>query len=128
MADVTSGNTVGYSEVAAREGLTFYAPQFLGIGVRTIDINAIQLDDDGAGNVGWGDMMQIVGPLGTASATYEYWDAAMYMGEGTVQGNFWSDDGGNTIADVTLTQGAGFAIDNPNGYDFNIIIPCPFTL
>ena len=88
----------------------------------TININAIQLDDDGAGLVGWGDSMQIVGPLGSASATYAYWDKSMNPA-GEDAGNFWADDTLQPV-DLELAPGAGFAIDNPNGFTFNIKIKC----
>ena len=114
-------NTV---EIAAVEGLNWSGNPF----PESISIQAVQLDDDGAGNVGWGDVMQIVGPLGNASAMYDYWDKSLYAGAEPLTQNYWSADGGATVADVTLTQGAGFAIDNPNGNNFTIKIACPFTL
>ena len=69
--------------------------------------------------VGWGDSMQIVGSLGNASAVYFYWDKSMNPA-GEDAGNFWGDE--NTEpAGITLAPGAGFAIDNPNGFTFNLI-------
>ncbi|MBQ6924077.1 MAG: hypothetical protein IJQ73_05505, partial [Kiritimatiellae bacterium] len=95
---VESANVVGYTTPAAREGLNWFAPQFTTISANTASIQDIQLDDDDMGNVGWGDQMQIVGPLGSASAIYEYWDPSMYMGSGTVDTYFWSADAGSTVA------------------------------
>ena len=92
------------------------------MGVNTTDINDIQLNDGGAGLVGWGDSMQIVGPLGSASATYAYWDKSMNPA-GEDAGNFWADDTLQPV-DLELAPGAGFAIDNPNGFTFNIKIKC----
>ena len=90
--------------------------------MNTTDINDIQLNDNGAGMVGWGDSMQIVGPLGNASEAYAYWDKSMdATGEAT--GNFWANDLGEPV-EVNFAPGAGFAIDNPNGYEFNITIDC----
>ena len=88
----------------------------------TISINSVQLDDDGAGLVGWGDTMQIVGPLGNPSESYAYWDKSMNPA-GEDAGNFWADDSLLPV-DVTLAPGAGFAIDNPNGFTYNIKISC----
>ena len=125
MADgVTSANTVGYSTVSAGENLNWYAPHFLSVGESSIDINTIQLDDGGAGAVGWGDSMQIVGPLGNATVLYAYWDKSM-GGDG--QHNFWGDENATPV-DITLDPGAGFAIDNMNGLVFDIKIACPYTL
>ena len=115
---------VGYNNTAARANLNWYAPQFLTVGANTTDINAIQLDDDGAGTVGWGDTMQIVGPLGSASVIYYYYDKSMNPA-GEEAGNFWGDEG-LTPVDVSLQPGAGFAIDNPNDLTFNIEIACPY--
>ena len=98
---------------------------FLTAGANTTDINAVQLDDAGAGMVGWGDAMQIVGPLGSASQMYFFWsDPSMDMA-GKATGPFWSDENGESV-DVTLAPGAGFAIDNPNAYEYTIKIACPY--
>ena len=94
----------------------------------SININAIQLDDGTpAGEmptVGWGDNMQIVGPLGSASEAYFYYDKSMNPA-GEEAGNFWGDE---TLApvDVSLQPGAGFAIDNVNGLTFDVKIACPY--
>lgn len=121
--EVESANVVGYNETEARANLNFYAPMFLDIGLTTIDINSIQLDDDGVGMIGWGDVLQIVGPGGNAAAAYMYWDKS--MGDGV--NNFWGDDN-LTPVEVTLAPGAGFAIDNPNGYTYKVTIASPYTL
>ena len=110
---------VGYNNTAARGNLNWYAPCFRSIGVNTTDINDIQLNDDGAGNVGWGDNMQIVGPLGSASVIYFYYDKTMNpAGEGA--GNFWGDENMEPV-DVSFGEGDGLAIDNSNEYEFNIV-------
>ena len=121
---VESANIVGYNNTAARGNLNWYAPVFRSLGCNTTDINDINLDDDGAGNVGWGDNMQIVGPLGNPSAIYCYWDSSMDP-NGTATKPYWGDDGCNPV-DVTLEPGSGFAIDNPNGNTFTIKIACPY--
>ena len=89
-----------------------------------ININAIQLDDDGMGMVGWGDVMQIVGPLGNPAMNYAYWDKSMNP-NGEEAGNFWADDSLMPV-DVEFAPGAGFAIDNPNAYEYTIKIACPY--
>lgn len=119
-----SANIVGYNNTAAREGLNWYAPQFLTVGANTIDINSIKLDDAGAGMVGWGDVMQIVGPLGAAESMYFYWDPSMDL-TGTATTYYWGDDAGNPV-NVTLEPGAGFAVDNGNALEFDIEIACPY--
>ena len=91
-----------------------------------ININNIQLDDDGAGTVGWGDSMQIVGPLGGATAMYLYYDKSMNP-KGAEAGNFWGDEMGEPV-DVTLNPGDGFTIDNANGLTFDIVITPPYSL
>ena len=109
---------VGYNNTAARANLNWYAPQFLTVGANTIDINSIQLDDGGMGMVGWGDSMQIVGPLGSAETTYAYWDKSMNP-NGEEAGNFWADDSLMPV-DVSFDVGDGIAIDNMNGLEFAI--------
>ena len=74
-----SSSVVGYASTAARANLNWYSPVFRTIGYNTTDINEVNLDDGGAGEVGWGDSMQIVGPLGSASEAYFYWDKSMDM-------------------------------------------------
>ena len=119
---VESANIVGYNNTAARADLNWCAPCFRSIGMNTTDINDIQLNDNGAGQVGWGDTMQIVGPLGNASEMYAYWDKSMdATGEAT--SNFWGNEVGEPV-DLTFAPGAGFAIDNMNGIEFNITIDC----
>ena len=61
--------------------------------------------------------MQIVGPLGSASEMYAYWDKSMNPA-GAEAGNFWSDGNMNPVT-LSLDPGAGFAIDNANGLAFN---------
>ena len=114
-----SANVVGYNNTAARANLNWYAPCFRSIGVNTTDINDIQLNDDGAGLVGWGDSMQIVGPLGSASEMYAYWDKAMNPA-GEDAGNFWGDVEGVPVT-VSFDEGDGLAIDNMNALTFNIV-------
>ena len=120
-----SANVVGYNNTEARADLNWYAPQFFTVGANTTDINAVQLDDGGAGVVGWGDSMQIVGPLGSPAQTYVYWSDPSMDLSGKATGPFWADDTGNSV-DVTLEPGAGFAIDNMNGLTFDIEIACPY--
>ena len=119
-----SANMVGYSTTGATANLNWYAPTFVTVGASTIDINSIQLDDAGTGVVGWGDSMQIVGPLGSASSMYFYYDKSMNPA-GAEAGNFWGDETGAPIS-VTLQPGAGFAIDNANGLTFDVEIACPY--
>ena len=90
--------------------------------MNTTDINDIQLNDNGAGEVGWGDSMQIVGPLGNASEAYSYWDPVMDP-NGKATTRYWGNDACESV-DVSLAPGAGFAIDNMNGLEFNITIDC----
>ena len=116
---VESANIVGYNNTTARADLNWYAPCFRTLGYNTTDINDIQLDDDGAGMVGWGDSMQIVGPLGNASAVYFYWDKSMNPA-GEDAGNFWADE--NTEpAIISFDEGDGIGIDNPNSFDYTIV-------
>ena len=98
--------------------------RFLGHGRRGFAAEA--LDDGGAGEVGWGDSMQIVGPLGNASEMYFYYDKSMNPA-GEKAGNFWGDAELNPV-DITLEPGFGFAIDNANGLTFNVVITCPYAL
>ena len=117
---------VGYNNTAAREGLNWYAPMFLTVGKTTIDINSIVLNDvNEEGMVGWGDVMQIVGPLGNASADYFFYSDPSMDLSGKATGPFWSDDSGNSV-NVTLEPGAGFVIDNANGLTYDIEIACPY--
>jgi len=98
--------------------LNWYAPQFLTVGANTIDINAIKLDDGGAMAVGWGDSMQIVGPLGNPETMYFYWDASIHP-SGEATSAYWGDDAGAPV-EVSFDAGDGIAIDNPNEIEFAI--------
>ncbi|MGN0852780.1 MAG: hypothetical protein ACI4Q3_05335, partial [Kiritimatiellia bacterium] len=118
-ADIQSANVVGYSNTAARENLNWYSPVFRSIGCNTTDINEVNLDDGGAGEVGWGDSMQIVGPLGNPSEAYLYYDKSMNPA-GEEAGNFWGDAELNPV-NVVFDGGDGIAIDNANGLEFNIV-------
>ena len=118
-----SANIVGYNNTDARANLNWYAPMFLTAGANTTDINAIQLDDGTPTgempSVGWGDTMQIVGPLGSPETMYSFWsDPSMDM-SGKATGPFWSDGNGNSVA-VSLDSGDGIAIDNAAKLTFNI--------
>ena len=115
-ADVESANVVGYTTKAAGANLNWYAPQFFTVGANTTDINDIKLDDGGTGTVGWGDSMQIVGPLGNASEMYLYWDKSMDP-KGLATGCYWGDDECNAVT-VSFDAGDGIAIDNANELAF----------
>ena len=99
--------------------LNWYTPQFLSVGQTTTDINAIKLDDGGSGMVGWGDVLQIAGPLGPAIAVYMYWDPSMDPEQKATE-FYWGDDGSNPV-DVSFDKADGFAFDNPNGTEFKIV-------
>ena len=116
---MASANVVGYNNTEARANLNWYAPQFLTVGANTIDINSITLDDGGAGMVGWGDVMQIVGPKGNPIADYFFFSDPSMDLSGKATGPFWSDAAGNMVS-VSFESGAGIAIDNMNGYEFSI--------
>lgn len=103
----------------AEANLNWYTPQFLGVGQTTTDINAIKLDDGGAGMVGWGDVLQIADPLGSPAATYLYWDASMDP-EQKATSYYWGDDGANPV-EVSFDKSAGFAFDNANAMEFKIV-------
>ena len=115
-ADVESANVVGYTTKAAGANLNWYAPQFFTVGANTTDINDIKLDDGGTGTVGWGDSMQIVGPLGNASEIYFYLDPSMDPTK-TATACYWGDDSGNAVT-VSFDAGEGIAIDNANELAF----------
>ena len=110
---------VGYIGTSARANLNWYTAQFRTIGANTVDINDINLNDGGAGEVGWGDSMQVVGPLGSAVEAYLYYDKSMNPA-GEKAGNFWGDDSLNPVA-VTFDEGDGIAIDNVNALTFDIV-------
>ena len=119
-ANAISSDVVGYNNTAARANLNWYAPCFRSIGVNTTDINDIKLDDGGAGNVGWGDNMQIVGPLGNATTIYCYWDPSMDMSE-TPKTTYYGGDDAGTPVEVSLDEGDGVAIDNGGELEYNIL-------
>ena len=127
-SSIESSNIVGYTSNAAHQDLNWYAPHFAGVGVNTIDINSIKLDDGlpaGEGTVGWGEPLQIVGPLGSAETIYLFY-AQMMDSTGTVETPFfWGDEDGVPV-DVKIPAGAGFAIDNPEGVEYKIKISCPY--
>ena len=116
--DIESANVVGYTAKEAQTDLNWYAPQFFSCGHNTTDINGITLDDGGAGTVGYGDTMQIVGPLGNASAIYYYWDKDIDL-EKKAEGFYWGDAGCKAVV-VSFDAGEGLAIDNASGLAFTI--------
>ena len=122
-ADSISSDIVGYNNTEARANLNWYSPCFRSIGYNTTDINDIKLDDGGVGSVGWGDNMQIVGPLGNATTIYCYWDPSMDMSETPKTTYYWGDDLGTPVS-VQLEPGAGFAIDNGGELEYTIKIEC----
>ena len=109
---------VGYNNTAARADLNWYTPTFLTVGANTTDINAIKLDDGGAMAVGWGDSMQIVGPLGNPETMYFYFDPSMDP-NGVATTYYWGDESGNPV-EVSFDAGDGIALDNANGLEFAI--------
>lgn len=110
----------GKVTVPSRSGLIWSGNPF----PAPIKLSAIVLNDNEAGSVGWGDVLQIVGPKGSADFAYFYWDPSMDPEEKATVA-YWGDDGCNVV-DVTLQPGAGFAIDNMNGLEFDIEIACPY--
>ncbi len=110
---------VGYNNTTARGNLNWYAPVFRTIGYNTTDINDINLNDGGVSTVGWGDSMQIVGPLGNASAMYFYWDKSIDVTQ-TATTYYWGDDTGAAVT-VSFDEGDGIAIDNANELTFDIV-------
>ena len=98
-----------------------------------ISINAITLDDGKIGTedqtVGWGDMMQIVGPGGNAQKVYCFWDPSMDETE-QAKTFYWGDADCKPV-DVTFQPGDGFAIENGSADDYieyDIKIACPYSL
>ena len=91
-----------------------------------ISIQDIELKDE-MDMVGYGDSMQIVGPLGNAKESYFYW--ANYMDPtSTVTKDFYWSYEDFTPVNKTLNPGDGFAIDNAAQMEFDIIIKCPYSL
>ena len=91
-----------------------------------IDIQDIELTDEG-GMIGWGDVMQIAGPLGPAVANYFYW-SSMADPTGTVTKDYYWANEDYTPAVKKFEPGEGFAIDNMNSMVYDIIIRCPYSL
>ena len=122
-AGEVNANKVSFS---AREGYNFTGNPF----AAEISISAINLDDGlphGMGSVGWGDLMQVVGPGGNQETGYFYWDSSMDMSDTVTTDFFWADESGFPV-DVKFAPGAGFCIDNANGYTYDITIDCPYSL
>ena len=97
----------------------YYVPQFVSVGSNTINIQDIGLNDGGAGLVGYGDMMYVVGPLGNATESYAYYMKTFDM-SGTVTTDYFWGDGYMMPVDVSFDKGDGIAIENPNGLSFQI--------
>ena len=116
---------MGYNNTTAGANLNWYTPVFRTIGYNTTDIQDINLNDGGAGTVGMGETMQIVGPMGNAIGGYAYWIQAMDMTGTVTAPYFWADDMFNPVT-LSIQPGSGFAIDNANGLTFDIKIACPY--
>lgn len=91
-----------------------------------ISIQDVKLTDE-LGMVGYGDSMQIVGPLGNAKEMYSYFIGAMGAAYGVTTDFYWANED-LSPADKTLKPGDGFAIDNGNSFVFDITIKCPYSL
>ena len=103
--------------------MNWYVPHFLSVGQTTSDIQLIQLDDGGAGMVGWGDSMQIVGPGGNPIGGYFYWDKSMAPEEYQEQiknACYWANED-MSPAKTSFDQGEGIAFDNGSELEFNIV-------
>ena len=123
-------NLVGYNGKASQAQMNWYVPHFLSVGQTTSDIQLIQLDDGGAGMVGWGDSMQIVGPGGNPIGGYFYWDKSMAPEEYQEQITnpcYWANED-MSPADKVFEPGEGFALDNGSELEFNVKIACPYSL
>ena len=118
VADITSSNIVGYSNKAAEGNLNFYAPQFVTVGCNTIDIQDIELKDT-EGMVGYGDSMQIIGPLGNATKSYSYWAGYMDPTMTVTKDFYWANDDLTPVVS-SIDRAAGIAIDNASLIDFNL--------
>ena len=105
---------------AAGDNLNWYTPMFYSIGENTTDIQDINLNDDGAGSVGMGDTMQIVGPMGNPVGGYAYWIKDLDMTGTVTTPYFWADDELNPVS-VSFDGGEGVAIDNANSLTFSIV-------
>ena len=111
-------NAVGYNTKAAEANLNYYAPQFTSVGGNTVDIQDISLTDE-MGMVGYGDIMQIAGPLGSPMANYAYW--ASYMDPTfTVTKDFYWANEDLTPANVSFDKADGIGIDNSNSMEYDI--------
>ena len=111
-------NLVGYNTKAAEANLNYYAPQFTSVGGNTVDIQDISLTDE-MGMVGYGDIMQIAGPLGSPMANYAYW--ASYMDPTfTVTKDFYWANEDLTPANVSFDKADGIGIDNSNSMEYDI--------
>ena len=120
---IDSGEVIAEKiQFAAEANLNWFGNPF----ATAININAISLDDGGAGMVGWGDVLQVAGPLGPAIATYLYYDPSMDPDEKATD-FYWGDDNGYPV-NVTFQPGEAFAIDNSNANEFDIIVKCPYSL
>ena len=119
VAMAVESQVVGYLGKDAVANLNWYAPQFTDVGKTTTDINAIKLDDGGAGMVGWGDVLQVADPLGSPAASYLYWDPSMDPAEEATE-CYWGDGDCNPV-DVSFDKADGFAFDNMNAMEFKIV-------
>ena len=91
-----------------------------------ISIQDIELKDTD-GMVGYGDSLQIVGPLGSAKEMYSYWGSYMDTTSTVTKDFYWANDDFSPV-EMTLKPGDGFAIDNMNSMVFDIVIKCPYSL
>lgn len=118
-ADVTSDNIVGFLSTDAGDGFNWVAPMFSGVGLDTINIQDIAIQ-----NGGYGEAIQILDYAGATTATYQYW-LADFAPDGDQEKDYWGDDECNPI-DITLDPGAGFLMDLTSG--MTVKIAAPYTL
>ena len=92
-----------------------------------IDIQAISIDDGGAGAVGWGaEMFQIWEgtPTVKAGSEFQYWDASMDPA-GEAETFYWGDGDFNKVT-YAIPAGQGFVINCSAGY--TVTVKCPYSL
>lgn len=91
-----------------------------------ISIQNIELKDE-LGMVGYGDTMQIAGPLGSPQGNYFYWGSYMDPTKTVTKDFYWANQD-LTPADKIFEPGEGFEIDNAALMEFDITIKCPYSL
>ncbi len=114
---VESANTVGFDTLTSQAGFNWIAPEFLSVGMNTVDIQSIQLTGQAIDPNG-GDQIQFLDDGGATETSYGW----ILKADSGAAKDGWFDEDAWELAEVTIDAGQGVMISTQNS-DVEISIP-----